>query len=98
MEHEQETFRAFGKTFSPGSPDDIPPDVRAAAEAAFAEFDARPPQVNWDDLPERFKDDLAGTEKDEWYRQSNTEEARDRREAEWLRQKAEWEQRQQDNP
>ncbi|MEU5757563.1 hypothetical protein [Nocardia sp. NPDC047648] len=53
--------------------------------------------MNADDLPERFKDDLAGTERDEWYRQSNTEEARDRREAEWLRRKAEWEQRQQDN-
>jgi hypothetical protein len=89
-------YRAIGKTF--GVPvHDIPPEVRAAAEAAFAEFDARPPQMNADDLPERFKDDLAGTERDEWYRQSNTEEARDRREAEWLRRKVEWEQRQQDN-
>jgi hypothetical protein len=64
----------------------------AAAEAAFAEFRSRRPQVHPDDLPERFKDDLAGTEADEWYRQHNTEEARDRREAEWLRQRAEWEQ------
>jgi hypothetical protein len=89
-------YRAIGKTF--GVPvHDIPPEVRAAAEAAFAEFDARPAQMNADDLPERFKDDLAGTERDEWYRQSNTEEARDRREAEWLRRKADWEQRQQDN-
>ncbi|MEU2038966.1 hypothetical protein [Nocardia niwae] len=93
----EETFRAIGKTWSPGRPDDIPPEVMAGARAAFAEFNARPAQIHPDDLPERFRDDLAGTEADEWYRQQNTEEARDQREAEWLRKKAEWEQRQQDN-
>ncbi|MGV9971351.1 hypothetical protein [Nocardia beijingensis] len=83
-----EKERAFGKLWGPGR--DVSPEILAQAEAAFEEFNARPPQVHPADLPERFRDDLAGTESDEWYQQQRARHAE-----EWARER---QQRQQGNP
>jgi hypothetical protein len=50
----------------------------AEAEAAFAEFNARPPEYNPADLPERFRDDLVGTEFEHIYRDAEARRQADR--------------------
>lgn len=73
-----------GKTFSTPGPDDQPdPELVAHALAVFAEYDRKraespediPPPVT---LPERFHDDMVGTEYEPWYRELQAERARKR--------------------
>ncbi|WP_330228765.1 hypothetical protein OHA40_21955 [Nocardia sp. NBC_00508] len=64
---EQYEEKAFGKTFRPGRT--IDPEYLAKANAMLEEFAARAPEMHPADLPERFRDDLAGTEYDQWYRE-----------------------------
>jgi hypothetical protein len=57
-----------GKTFEEPDPNDpIDPELLAEANAAFAEFNSREPELNPADLPSRFRDDLLGTEFEQVY-------------------------------
>ncbi|MFE7799428.1 hypothetical protein [Nocardia sp. NPDC057440] len=71
--------RIGGKTFEDPNPNDpIDPALLAEANAAFAAFNARPPQYNPADLPERFRDDLVGTEFEHIYRAAEARRQKDR--------------------
>ncbi|MFC6011114.1 hypothetical protein [Nocardia lasii] len=79
-----EKIRAFGKTFEYSS-DPIDPELLAEAEAAFARGNALRAQAraqgesSGEEEPERFHDDMVGTEYEEWYRRTRAERAnRDR--------------------
>ncbi len=58
--------RIGGGIFDYDDNEPLDPEILAKAEAAFAEFEAREPQIRYADLPERFHDDLVGTEFEGW--------------------------------
>ncbi|MFQ6393152.1 hypothetical protein ACLMAJ_06850 [Nocardia sp. KC 131] len=72
--------RIGGKIFDPHGYDDDPidPELLAKANAAFAELNSREPEYNPADLPERFRDDLVGTEFEHVYREAEERRRRDR--------------------
>ncbi|MFI6995929.1 hypothetical protein [Nocardia sp. NPDC050175] len=76
--------RIAGKTFSTPDPDDqLDPALVARALAAFEEIDrqraAAPPDTTpAEPLPERFHDDMVGTEYEPWVRELWAERERKR--------------------
>ncbi|WP_330228763.1 hypothetical protein OHA40_21945 [Nocardia sp. NBC_00508] len=60
----------------------VDPELLAEANAAFEEFNARPPQVHPRDLPARFRDDYVGTEKEALFREQEAQ-----RQREWAEQR-----------
>ncbi|MEV6059353.1 hypothetical protein [Nocardia asteroides] len=76
----EDKYEIGGKIFEYSS-DPIDPDLLAEAEAAFARGNALRAQERaqgepvGEEEPERFHDDMIGTEYEEWYRQKRADRA-----------------------
>ncbi|MGY0500866.1 hypothetical protein ACWZHB_20460 [Nocardia sp. FBN12] len=69
--------RIAGKTFKDTQDNPPSPELLTEAEAAFAKLNADRAltPVSGEEEPERFHDDMVGTEYEDWYRQKRAQRA-----------------------